>query len=115
MREAMARYRALVSGIRRDQSAVRAQAQIVEATSEGRLRIHPLLDWNHADIEQYIETHDLPRHPLSERGYTSIGCLPCTRPPSIATDLRSGRWIGTGKTECGLHTKLRDLPKGQKK
>lgn len=114
MREAMDRYRVLISGIRRDQSAVRAQARVVETNSEGRMRIHPLLDWTHADVEHYITTHSLPRHPLSERGYTSIGCLPCTRAPVVVTDLRSGRWMGTGKTECGLHTKLRDLPKDPK-
>jgi phosphoadenosine phosphosulfate reductase len=115
MRAAMGRYRALISGIRGDQSAVRAQAQIVETNREGRVRIHPLLDWTQADVERYAKAHDLPRHPLSERGYASIGCLPCTRPPVVATDLRSGRWGGTGKTECGLHTILRDLPEDPKR
>jgi phosphoadenosine phosphosulfate reductase len=114
LREAMRRYPVLVSGIRRDQSEVRAEAQVVEATGAERVRIHPLLDWTHADVARYAKTHNLPQHPLTVRGYTSIGCLPCTRPPAIGADLRSGRWQGTGKTECGLHTKLRDLSKGTK-
>lgn len=107
VRAAMGEYRAWISGIRRDQSAVRAQAREIEKTTEGITRIHPMLDWTQADIEAYIREHNLPRHPLDARGYTSIGCRPCTRPPLIGGDLRSGRWAGTGKTECGLHTQLR--------
>lgn len=107
VRAAMAEYEAWISGIRRDQSAVRAKAREIEKTPEGITRIHPMLDWTQADIEAYIREHNLPRHPLDARGYTSIGCRPCTRPPLIGGDLRSGRWAGTGKTECGLHTQLR--------
>jgi phosphoadenosine phosphosulfate reductase len=115
MRAAMNRYRALVSGIRRDQSKVRAQARFLEETGFGLVRIHPLLDWTKDNVEHYLTKHDLPRHPLTSLGYTSIGCLPCTRPPAVGGDLRSGRWQDTGKTECGLHTKLRSLPQGSKK
>lgn len=111
VREAMRRYRAWISGIRRDQSSVRAQAEVVEVSAEGRMRIHPMLEWTQADVDRYMAEHDLPRHPLTDRGYTSIGCAPCTCPPLRGADPRSGRWQGTGKTECGLHTHLRDLPK----
>lgn len=115
MRAAMHRYPTLISGIRRDQSAIRAEAQVVETSGEGRVRVHPLLEWTQADVDRYAKRHDLPEHPLRAIGYTSIGCSPCTRPPGTGADQRSGRWQGTGKTECGLHTTLRDLPRGKKK
>jgi phosphoadenosine phosphosulfate reductase len=51
----------------------------------------------------YAELHDLPANPLSERGYPSIGCWPCTRPVAPGEDKRGGRWAGNAKTECGLH------------
>ena len=51
----------------------------------------------------YIRDHDLPVHPLADRGYASIGCWPCTRPVADGDDPRAGRWAGTDKTECGLH------------
>lgn len=108
---AMKDYRAWVSGIRRDQTVVRAAVQPVEQGTDGLVRIHPMLDWTQADIDAYIAAHDLPRHPLDALGYTSIGCKPCTRPPLLGGDLRSGRWQGTGKTECGLHTRLRNPTK----
>lgn len=108
MRSAVARYRAWISGIRRDQAASRANARVVEVMEDRRIRIHPMLNWTQQDIQRYIEEHKLPEHPLSARGYTSIGCAPCTRPPLPGGDLRSGRWTGTGKTECGLHSTLRD-------
>jgi phosphoadenosine phosphosulfate reductase len=111
MRKAMHRYQAWISGIRRDQSNARAQADVIEVTTEGRTRIHPLLEWTQADVDRYMILHDLPKHPLMERGYTSIGCAPCTCPPLRGGDSRSGRWQGTGKTECGLHTHLRGVSK----
>lgn len=107
MRQAVVAYRGWISGIRRDQAQSRANAQVVEAVAERRCRIHPMLDWTHDDVNHYIAAHELPEHPLSAIGYASIGCAPCTRPPLPGGDLRSGRWVGSGKTECGLHTILR--------
>ncbi|CAK0738164.1 Adenosine 5'-phosphosulfate reductase [Gammaproteobacteria bacterium] len=111
MREAMRRYRVWISGIRRDQSHTRAKADIVEVSKENRIRIHPMLEWTQSDVQQYVRNHGLPEHPLDVLGYVSIGCAPCTRPPLTGGGLRSGRWQGTGKTECGLHTHLRDVSK----
>jgi phosphoadenosine phosphosulfate reductase len=59
----------------------------------------PLVDWTERDIWARIHERDLPYHPLHDRGYSSIGCAPCTLPG----DGRAGRWAGTDKTECGLH------------
>jgi len=68
------------------------------------IKIHPLAAWTRDDVAQYMTAHNVPTHPLLERGYQSIGCWPCTRPTAAGEDERAGRWSGTTKTECGLHT-----------
>ena len=95
-----------ISGIRRDQTEARAQAKILELQDNGLLKINPLLNWTKADVERYIHTHDLPSHPLLEKGFRSIGCAPCTQAVDRSEDDRAGRWAGRGKTECGLHTEM---------
>ena len=67
------------------------------------VKINPIAMWSDADLETYLAMHDVPRHPLLDRGYPSIGCEPCTRRIAPGEDIRAGRWAGTGKTECGLH------------
>ena len=114
MRKAIGNYRAWISGIRRDQSATRARIRVVENTGEQHIRIHPMINWSQADVQRYITQNDLPEHPLGARGFISIGCAPCTRPPLLGEDPRSGRWVGAGKTECGLHTTLRDSTEEEK-
>ena len=69
------------------------------------LRYHPLLDWDSRMVYYYIEQNSLPRHPLENEGFVSIGCRPCTR-KWTDMDGRDGRWAGLNKTECGLHTTL---------
>lgn len=102
-----------MSALRRDQSPTRKNIRtlewhtLTEPNSDRRRRIvkvHPLASWTRGDVERYIADHDLPRHPLLDEGYTSIGCAPCTALPLNGDGERSGRWAGTGKTECGLHT-----------
>lgn len=97
-----------ISGLRRDQNAHRNTLSVEEKGPHGTQRFHPMLDWNNGMIEDYIERHDLPRHPLEELGYPSVGCEPCTRKHSahLRGDERQGRWNGLKKTECGLHTEL---------
>ncbi|MAS03708.1 MAG: phosphoadenosine phosphosulfate reductase, partial [Ahrensia sp.] len=88
------------------QSATRASLPRFEVDSsdaQGRLKINPLIDWSAEDIAAYFERHDLPRHPLVERGFPSIGCSPCTRQVSAGEDPRAGRWSGWDKVECGIH------------
>ena len=70
------------------------------------LRYHPLLDWDARMVHYYIEQHDLPRHPLDNEGYKSIGCRPLHEKWIDDLDNRGGRWQGLNKTECGLHTTL---------
>ena len=106
MQRALKDMKAWISGIRRDQTSVRAQAKILELQDDGLLKVNPLLNWTKADIKQYSEEHHLPAHPLLQRGYRSIGCAPCTVAIGVNDDERAGRWAGRGKTECGLHTSM---------
>lgn len=106
MQSALQNYQAWISGIRRDQTAVRASAKILELQSDGLLKINPLLNWTKADVKKYMEENNLPAHPLYEKGYRSIGCMPCTIAIGINDDERAGRWVGRGKIECGLHTDM---------
>ena len=62
--------------------------------------------WSSKDVYAYLKSEGLPMHPLWEKGYTSIGCEPCTAVPGDPDDPRSGRWKGKNKTECGIHTFL---------
>ena len=91
---------AWITGIRREQSPTRADAEFVERDEKrGMWKYNPLADWTERDVWRYIHEHDLPYNPLHDRGYASIGCVPCTLPG----DGREGRWAGQEKTECGLH------------
>ena len=106
MQKAVIGLKAWMTGIRRDQTAERAHAQILELENDGLIKVNPLLNWTKADVTRYIEEHHLPGHPLLEKGYRSIGCAPCTVAVSASDPDRAGRWVGRGKTECGLHTEL---------
>jgi len=104
MQNALKGYKAWISGIRRDQTSVRAQANFLEIQKDGLLKINPLLNWKREDVNRYIEEHNLPHHPLYEKGYRSVGCAPCTIAVGENDNERAGRWAGRGKLECGLHT-----------
>ncbi len=100
-------YGAWVTGLRREQSESRAGTPVValDRAHGGIVKIAPLATWNRERVREYLETHDLPQHALYRRGYTSIGCAPCTRATRPGEDERAGRWwweIGAVK-ECGLH------------
>jgi len=99
--------RAWLRGIRRDQAATRKDAHFIEWSARFNCHaISPLLNWTAREIHAYLNKHDLPYHPLVEKGYRSIGCNPqsCTRPIGAADDPRSGRWAGTEKVECGINS-----------
>ncbi|MCZ7540166.1 MAG: phosphoadenylyl-sulfate reductase [Anaerolineae bacterium] len=103
MQRALRHLDAWISGIRRDQTPQRAGTQVVEPLPQGGVKINPLAAWTREEVWHYIHRHDLPAHPLLAQGYLSVGCAPCTV-PAFGSDERAGRWAGTGKTECGLHT-----------
>jgi phosphoadenosine phosphosulfate reductase len=91
---------AWVTGIRREQATTRASAEFVEWDAKRAMwKYNPLADWTERDVWTRIHERDLPYHPLHDKGYSSIGCAPCTQPGSG----REGRWAGTDKVECGLH------------
>ena len=104
--KALADYDATFTGRKAFQSSTRAQLprfEIDTSDAQGRLKINPLIDWDAERIADWFAEHELPRHPLVERGYPSIGCSPCTRPVAEGDDPRAGRWAGWDKTECGIH------------
>jgi len=95
---------AWMSGVRRVETASRAQTPIVSwDLGRGLVKVNPIATWTDADVADYIRDRDLPVHPLAERGYQSIGCWPCTRPVAEGENARDGRWAGSDKIECGLH------------
>ena len=71
--------------------------------ADSRVKINPLAGWSRARIEEALAERDLPPHPLQADGFLSIGCMPCTARVAPGADLRSGRWVGVAKTECGIH------------
>ncbi len=96
-------FAAQITGRKRFQTRERADMQPVEFF-DGRFRFNPLWQWTLAELEAYHRTHKLPRHPLVEDGYPSIGCMPCTRRVQAGEDYRAGRWSGLDKDECGIHS-----------
>ncbi len=95
---------AWMTGLRRVDAPTRSTAPIVSYDlARDMVKVNPLATWSDLDMNGYISDHELPVHPLSERGYPSIGCWPCTRPVAAGEDPRAGRWAGQDKTECGLH------------
>ncbi len=104
--KAITDYKGWITGIRRNQASTRKAVHFVEPNTNGVFKISPLLTWTSKMFWDYAKKYDLPYHPLWEKGYLSIGCSPenCTRPVKLGEDPRSGRWAGTGKIECGIHT-----------
>jgi phosphoadenosine phosphosulfate reductase len=101
----LAEFDVWINGVRADQTEVRKAMNVEEESKFGTIRFHPMLDWTKQEIYAYIREYSLPKHPLDEQGYMSIGCEPCTR-KMILGDERSARWYGMNKTECGLNTDL---------
>ena len=102
LKRALAGFEAQITGRKRFQTRERAAMQPVEVF-EGRFRFNPLADWSQTDLDAYMAAHDLPRHPLVDDGYPSIGCMPCTRRVQTGEGYRDGRWSGLDKDECGIH------------
>ncbi len=99
-------YHAWITGIRREQSAARAKAKIVEWDEPFALvKFNPLARWTNDQVWTYIKQHEVPYNPLHDQGYPSLGCTYCTRAVLPGEDPRGGRWSGFSKTECGLHPK----------
>jgi phosphoadenosine phosphosulfate reductase len=101
--EALEGFDAWISGRKRFQAHTRNGLALFESEG-GRVKINPLAHWPAVKIRDYLDAFDLPCHPLVAKNYFSIGCIPCTSPVRPGEDPRAGRWRGSGKVECGLHT-----------
>ena len=104
LNEVLSESKAWISGLRHEQSETRKHVQFINRDEKFKsIKICPLIHWTWKEVWRYVTKHDLPYNPLHDQGYPSIGCSHCTKPAFDMNDLRSGRWQGTGKTECGLH------------
>ena len=97
-------FAAWISGRKRFQGGLRSALATIEGEpASGRIKLNPLAPWSAEDVERYRRLRNLPAHPLAAEGYSSIGCVPCTRPVQPDEPPRAGRWWGLDKTECGIH------------
>jgi phosphoadenosine phosphosulfate reductase len=104
LEEALSSYDAWATGLRRDETHDRVMAPVI-GWDEGKrkVKVSPLARWTADDVDRYIDEFNILVNPLQYDGYPSIGCWPCTRRVAPGEDPRSGRWAGTGKTECGIN------------
>jgi phosphoadenosine phosphosulfate reductase len=102
LQRALQGFDVTISGRKRYHGAARATLDFL-SIADDRLKVEPLAGFSALDINAYMKAHDLPAHPLTEIGYYSIGCEPCTAPGGSSADPRAGRWAGSPKTECGIH------------
>lgn len=99
-----------ITGLRRQQSETRSGIGIIElyalenASGRDIVKLNPMADWSRDAIWKYIRDHKIPYNPLTDLGYRSIGCEPCTRKTEAGENERAGRWTGFNKKECGIHT-----------
>jgi phosphoadenosine phosphosulfate reductase len=104
LERALAPYDAWITGIRREQALTRAGAQMIEWSERyGVWKVQPIVDWDAKRVQAYIHVNEIPYNTLHDRGYPSIGCIPCTRAVGAGEDERAGRWAGSNKLECGIH------------
>jgi phosphoadenosine phosphosulfate reductase len=101
----LAPYEAWVTGMRREDAPTRADITVIGWDAKrAKVKLNPLAAWSGDDVDRYAAEHGVLLNPLRQIGYASIGCAPCTRPVAAGEDPRAGRWAGSAKTECGLHT-----------
>ena len=104
LEDALSSYDAWATGLRRDETHNRVIAPVIGWDDKKRkVKVSPLARWTADDVDRYIDENNVLVNPLQYDGYPSIGCWPCTRRVAPGEDPRSGRWAGTGKTECGIH------------
>ncbi|TCK21210.1 phosphoadenylyl-sulfate reductase [Pseudonocardia endophytica] len=105
LQRSLAGYDAWVTGVKRADGPSRADTPLVTFDEKfGLVKINPVAAWTEEEAEEYVREHGVLVNPLVGAGYPSIGCAPCTAKVEVGADLRSGRWAGQAKTECGLHS-----------
>ena len=103
--DALGGYDAWATGLRRAETHNRVIAPVVGwDAKKGKVKVSPLARWTDEQVQGYVSAHGVLVNPLMYDGYPSIGCAPCTRRVAPGEDARSGRWAGTTKTECGIHS-----------
>lgn len=110
LKRALARKKIWVTGIRNEHSIERGEKPIVEYDEINDIyKYHPLLYWSYQDVFDCINKFSIPYNPLHDKGFVSIGCMPCTRPIQQGEDFRAGRWWweDNHKKECGLHLTIK--------
>lgn len=103
-------FSAWITGRKRFHGGARLSLPVFEHAA-GRYKVNPLANWTGDDVELFFRHRNLPRHPLVAQGFPSIGCWPCTQQATDPGDIRSGRWVGREKTECGLHVEKTERPR----
>jgi phosphoadenosine phosphosulfate reductase len=104
LERALSRYDAWITGVRRDETVERRNTRPVEWDGRRKMvKVNPIVSWQQKQVDDYIAENGILVNPLVHDGYPSIGCSTCTRRVAPGEDPRSGRWAGTGKTECGIH------------
>jgi phosphoadenosine phosphosulfate reductase len=104
---ALAPFDAWINGRKRYHGNLRASLPALESDGR-RVKANPLARMSREEIDAEFARRGLPRHPLEEKGFASIGCMPCTARGAAGEGARAGRWRGSGKTECGIHTAALD-------
>ncbi|MGO1167782.1 MAG: phosphoadenylyl-sulfate reductase [Janibacter sp.] len=105
LNRALEDHEAWVTGMRREDAPTRTDITIVGWDERrGMVKLNPIAGWTQEDVDRFAEEQGVFLNPLRQSGYASIGCAPCTRPVAEGEDARAGRWSGTDKVECGLHT-----------
>lgn len=103
--ESLKGYKLWFTGVRRDEAPTRVDTPLITWDAmHGLIKVNPLATWSFDDLVGYSHDHAVPVNLLLENGYPSIGCRPCTQSVAPGEDPRSGRWAGSGKVECGIHT-----------
>jgi len=103
--ESLEQYDAWATGLRRAETHNRVIAPVIGwDAKKQKVKVSPLARWSDEQVEEYIADNGVLVNPLVHDGYPSIGCWPCTRRVAPGEDPRSGRWAGTNKTECGIHS-----------
>jgi len=105
LEQALGPYDAWITGVRRDETDARSDTSVVSWDPQREMvKVNPIVEWSQQDVDDYIAANGILVNPLVYDGYPSIGCRTCTARVTDGADPRSGRWAGSAKTECGIHT-----------
>jgi phosphoadenosine phosphosulfate reductase len=105
LQQSLSQYDAWATGLRRAETHNRVIAPVIGwDAKKQKVKVSPIARWSDEQVERYIAENGVLVNPLVYDGYPSIGCWPCTRRVAPGDDPRSGRWAGTHKTECGIHS-----------